>query len=307
MKPLLVTIGATLAMAACAPANPTPRAPDRNRPHVEQPREVLVPSALLTNPEPPPALSSKVASEPASPPFPEPVRVEADALAMLYCLNGGARFSPLGAAQSDDDRFYHPLSCDEVTRTITAADAGTFLIDLMVAPSFAEESQYLYFPDKRAAVFLSTGWSAGVGGFSHQLEMDPIKTGDVYGDHELELWTVASSSWLDDDMGSCERHGEMRRDLVLCTQDNGRFGCFALVLEQSSFYDVVAIPGGQPSECSVPRHLGEGFAQTAVVSRDLVTLTPTGEVFQRPKAAPFTGQVSIAKLLERAKATIVRL
>lgn len=293
---LLSLLSLALIGLGCTAPGRAPSLPTRLEPTAAAPPQ--------PSPEPSPAPAVQVEAPSASQPT-DPTLAIGQQLAELWCRQGfgwpDATRPPCSAAHV------------RVSNRHTVGALESAVYDLSVSDGGFAEARYVQFRTAKAtsALMLAQAWSAGVGGFSHEIVIEGARFEDVYADTAPEWLAEVEVETHDSDMGICRIQGSVERSLVLCTNAQGELACLKLPIMSIAYDEIVT--GSSPAVgCAAPRHDSVGYALNVNVARDFIELTPKKKSelawpSMRAKKPPFQGKVSIEKLLRRARADVVTL
>lgn len=287
----IAALSVAVALAGCAAAPSPAEAP--RAPASEAVRDVAAPA-----PETPAAPAPAAARTPAVKPK-TVAELVGDKLAGEWCMRGGTGFGPFGSENALP-------SCSSIrVRVEDAAKSGdveSAVIVLEPAESFAEEERYLLLQrgEEVAVFFLAHGFSSGIGGFSHAIEV-----------HKLEskhAWAAKiESGWHDADMGICAETGSVAEDVVVCTHGAEGFGCTQVPITRSDYDWSTKTKNGACGETKT-KDLRTGYAMTAKIDGDsLEVRTRKGASFTHATPPPFAGRSPISRLVRQMPARRVPL
>jgi len=289
---------ALAALAFGCSARPSPVAIARRAPAGEpEPGLAALPLAL------PSVTPTETASSPALERRTLPHAI-GERLAFDWCMRGGTSFSPFGSQDGLP-------ACSAIGVTITDArtdgDLETAVIELRPQHLASEEERYLFLRSGETIglFIIAHGYSAGIGGFSHSIALENVRVLDVHGDTGLEWAAELALEEHDSDMGVCAQTGSERRELVLCTLEEGAFRCLQVPVVRNDYTERAAMSEG--GECGPMRSTRKGFVSTVSLERGVIRFgnVPSSQrlpPFTRPVAAPFRGRVAIETLLAAAPA-----
>lgn len=281
-------LGTILALgSACSSA----KTPPPSEPALPAPAPVV---SAEPQPEVQPVQATK--AEPA-PPRTRPEVVGAE-LAKAWCARGGSGFGPVGTPEALPN-------CSKIVVTVAEQknEGGleSAVIELRPEAMFSEEERYLYLRrgETEAVFFLVQGFSSGVGGFSHEIQLSNVRVADIAGDEAVEWSAEIVSESHDSDMGICALHGSEHRDFVVCSSTSKSFECLQLPLVDVSFEETAS--RDKAGECGPPKVVRSGFAASVQTAKGDIRVEPLpaskmeGPI-TKPKPLPHRGKVDVVAL-----------
>lgn len=282
------------AVAGCAPASP-PLAASRPTPAVSV-EGAAEPSASA------PSATAEQAPAEKAPPAATPKTVPeiiGDKLAGEWCMRGGTGFGAFGTENALPSCSAIHVFIEQAAK---AGDIESAVIVLVPKNSFSEEERYLFLRrgDEIAVFFLVRGFSSGVGGFSHEIEITKLES--------KHAWAASvASGWHDSDMGLCAETGGDAEDIVVCTHDAAGFGCIQVPTARTDYAWSTMKKDGECGETKV-KDVRTGFAMTAKVDGDSLEVRADKRAsFTKATVAPFAGRAPISRLLHQLPAKRVPL